>query len=81
MSLHESKKQQLLNWLQAKGVRDDCPACGATGRHPGDIVAPPTTPDGGGTVVGGPNFPLVQVICQNCGYVMHFATTSIQMPT
>ena len=28
-------------------------------------------------MLGGPNFPLVQIVCENCSYVMHFASTSI----
>jgi hypothetical protein len=43
----------------------------------GDIIAPPAAPGGGGTAVGGPSFPLVQIVCKNCSYVMQFASTPI----
>lgn len=49
----------------------------APGWEAGDIVAPPATPEGGGTVIGGPSFPLVQIICPNCAYVMHFASPRV----
>jgi hypothetical protein len=29
------------------------------------------------TAVGGPSFPLVQIVCKNCSYVMQFASTPI----
>lgn len=80
MTLGKAKQEQFIAWLQSKGVRSDCPACGASDRQPGDIVAPPSTPAGGGTVVGGPNYPLVQLVCRNCGYVMHFASTVMDVP-
>lgn len=80
MTLDKSKQDRFLAWLDSKGVRRDCPACGSIERHAGDIVAPPSAPTGGGTVVGGPNYPLVQLVCSNCGYVMHFASTKMAVP-
>jgi hypothetical protein len=77
MPISDSQKEQLFEWLKAKGVRQDCPACGSASRRVGDIIATPSAPAGGGTVVGGPNFRVVQVICTQCAFVMHFATTPI----
>lgn len=77
MPISQSQHKQLFQWLQSKGVREDCPACGSNDRTSGDVIAPPATPEGGGTVVGGPHFPLVQVLCEHCGFVMHFATPTV----
>jgi hypothetical protein len=77
MPINETQQEKLFEWLSEKGVRDTCPACGCEARRVGDIIAPPPMPHGGGTVVGGPSFPLVQVICENCSFVMHFASTPI----
>jgi hypothetical protein len=59
MPIEKPQQRELFARLRAKGVRENCPACGATSWMAGDIVAPPPTPDGGGTVVGGPSFTLV----------------------
>jgi hypothetical protein len=77
MTIDVPQQKTLYEWLSAKGVREDCPACGSYERMVGDIVAPPAAPGGGGTSVGGPSFLLAQVICRNCGFVMHFASTLI----
>ncbi len=77
MPIDASQHEQLLDWLRAKGVRQDCLACGTSAWDPGDIIAPPAAPSGGGTVIGGPSFALVQLVCRNCAYVMHFACTPI----
>jgi hypothetical protein len=77
MPIDKSQQEELFAQLRANGVREDCPACGSLLRRVGDIVAPPATPDGGGTVLGGPSFPLVQLICEQCSYVMHFAATPL----
>ena len=77
MPITAAQQETLFRWLRAKGVREDCLACGRNIWKGGDVIAPPTAPGGGGTVVGGPNFPLVQIVCGNCGYVMHFDCTSI----
>jgi predicted nucleic-acid-binding Zn-ribbon protein len=77
MPISLTQQQELSHWLRGKGVREDCPACGAKSRTVGDIIAPPSASGGGGTAAAGPSFPLVQIVCKNCSYVMHFAGTPI----
>ena len=77
MPLDASQQKLLFQWLRAKGVCQQCPACGASSWMVGDIVVPPAAPGGGGTTVGGPSYPLAQMICENCGHVRHFASTLI----
>ena len=77
MTLATKQEHDVLAWLKKQGVRGDCVACGHEGWEVGDIIAPPATPHGGGTVIGGPTFPMVQVFCAKCGYVMHFNSTLI----
>ncbi len=81
MPLDDERRARLESWLQEKGVRRDCIACGSETWRVGDVVAPPPTPSGGGTVVGGPSFPLAQIICEHCGFVMHFSTVTAGIAT
>jgi hypothetical protein len=77
MPISGPQQEKLSEWLRTKGVRRECPACGAGKLAPGDVIAPPAAPGGGGTVIGGPSFPLVQLVCENCAHVIHFACTPI----
>ncbi len=80
MTLGTKQEHDVLDWLEQHGVRRDCVACGHEGRAVGDIIASPSTPHGGGTALRGPSFPLVQVFCEKCGYVMHFNSSRIGLP-
>ncbi len=77
MPLSPEQQETLFRWLREKGVRKECPACGHQTWKAGDIIAPASAPGGGGTAVGGPTYSLVQLVCQHCSFVMHFATTPI----
>lgn len=69
----DQSSQAFTNWLTERGVRNECPACDGNDWIIRDD-APPATPDGGGTTLGGPSFPLILRVCKSCAYVMHFAT-------
>ena len=77
MTLQMQKESAVRAWIAKKKIRLDCVACGHQGWEVGDVIAPPAAPQGGGTVLGGPSFGLVQIFCQNCGYVMHFNASLI----
>jgi hypothetical protein len=81
MPMSPLQQEELFQWLRDKGVREDCPACSAKSWTVGDIVAPLSALSGGGTALGGTSFPLVQIVCKNCSYVMHFAGTPIGIDT
>jgi len=72
MALTDDQRRQFQQWLNEKGVKTNCPACGARRWATGDIVAPPVRV-GRKLKVGGDHVPLVQLICGHCGHVMHFA--------
>jgi predicted RNA-binding Zn-ribbon protein involved in translation (DUF1610 family) len=77
MPLDPTQQQKLTGWMAQKGVRPECPACGAAaGWAPGDIVAEMQIKPSG-LHIGEPVTPLVQVVCNNCGHVMLFAAEPI----
>ena len=66
------QQQKVQSWLQDKNVSGTCSVCKTqTNWSIGEIVASPTL-SGKGMSLGGPTVPMVQVVCGNCGYVMHF---------
>ena len=77
MSTHQISKEHVENWIAEKIVKLECGACRKTEFSVGDIVAAPSTRDGGGTVIGGPAFPTVQVICNHCAHVMLCSTVDM----
>jgi hypothetical protein len=78
MPLDATQQQKLNTWMQGKGVRNNCPACGTRNWVGGEIInAPILVPGGGIAIGGGPSIPMIQVICDNCAYVMLFAAVPI----
>lgn len=79
MGLDQAQQGRLNIWMQTKGVKPQCPACGNLGSWtPGDVIAPPVmTP---GTVTfGGPSVPMVQLICGKYAYILHFAAVPMEL--
>ena len=72
MPLNEAQKQRLTDWMQAKAVQAPCPACAADQWAPGDLVAESGVDAKGNIRFSGGLVLLVQVVCGNCGCVMHF---------
>ena len=74
MSLSPEQKEKVALWLIAKGV-GPCPACGSKPLDIGDeFVASANLSPGGKLQAGGQIIPMVQVLCKNCGCVLHFGT-------
>lgn len=80
MALTEAQQQQLRNWLDSKGAKPGCSVCGHTKWDAGDITnapvfrpheSPPSTL----------SIPEVQVVCANCGYIMHFSAAQVGLLT
>ena len=76
MPLSQDQVNRAQSWLNAKGVRAECHACGRNNWAVGDIVAAPTY-SAGGIAIGGPSVPMLQVICANCAYVRLFAAVPV----
>lgn len=73
MALSTGQHQKLVDWLTEKGVKPECPACGAYQSFvPLDVVAAPVR-TAGGLNVGDRMTPMVQMVCSHCAHVMLFA--------
>ena len=77
MPLDQNQLNQLSAWTNSKGVNANCPACGRNNWSTGDIVTSPVFTKGGGISIGGPQIPMVQLICGNCAHVRLFAAVPI----
>jgi predicted nucleic-acid-binding Zn-ribbon protein len=76
MSLNQQQEQLVRDWLQAKQVVKQCPACQAEEWVILEIVEAPVRwpPE---LHSGGPDFSLVPRGCRNCGYIMFFSATKM----
>lgn len=77
MPIDETQQRKLETWIHQKCGELKCVACESKEWKPGDVLVPPSAPEGGGTIVGGPSFPMVQLICENCGNVLLFSTLTV----
>ena len=77
MALTDKQKKTIHKNLEQKS-RGICPICGQNAWSIQDeIVSTTTASIGGGMAVGGPFVPMVQVICNNCGFVAHHAIATL----
>lgn len=72
MPLDQAQAAKVQAWIKAKAPTFRYPACGSTNFTVGDIVSAPVR-TAGGVALGGPDVPMVQVICNNCVHVTLFA--------
>lgn len=77
MALTDRQKATVTQNLQSR-IKGPCPMCGQQQWTIGDeIVAATTTSLGGGMAIGGPMVPMIQVICNTCGFVAHHAVGAL----
>ena len=57
--------RKIRSWMRSKNVNPRCPACGGTSWAPDDIVSAPVY-SLGGIAIGGPTYPMVQLVCHPC---------------
>lgn len=77
MTFTEQKKKEVMRQLKGK-MTSGCPMCDHRSWTIGDeLVAAPATSLEGGIAIGGPFVPMVQVICQRCGFVSHHAAGAL----
>ena len=76
MPLNETQKKKFERWLNSKMTSQQCVVCSANQWQTGEIVMAPTF-SGGGIHLGGPGVPMIQLLCTNCGQVVHFAAKAI----
>jgi len=71
MMLSHEQVHKLEQWWDSRGVDRKCSMCGNGQWEAGEIISG-TDVSGQGNVL-----PMVQVVCQNCRYVMMFAAMPI----
>ncbi len=73
MALTERQKQTVLGALKER-IRGGCPMClQANWTIHNEVVSTMTASLGGDTTIGGGFVPMIQIICNNCGFVSHHA--------
>ena len=69
----KEKREQALKHLDATWKNKQCECCQKKNWTLGaDIVTPTVLSTGGGVVIGGPQYPAIMVICNNCGNTKFF---------
>jgi hypothetical protein len=58
---------KLVKFLEERWGQVPCPMCHHTEWSVGDIITQLTQYAGGALVAGGPVYPLIPVVCRNCG--------------
>lgn len=72
MPLDQEQQNKVNSWMTQKGVNPSCPACRRMGQWSlGDIIVSPPM-EGGNINFSGSLIPMVQLICNNCGFIMLF---------
>ena len=74
MALTDRQKSTVLANLQSKS-KGICPWCAGRSWTMGDnvVVAMAAELPGGTLGIGGPFIPMIQVVCNSCGFVSHHA--------
>lgn len=69
LKLTQDQRNQIANTLTEKGARHACPACGTNQWLVGEHILRGDIFSSGTVLLGGPSYPLVFVVCQNCFFV------------
>lgn len=75
--LDSSEVKRVRKWLQDRSIELKCPICGSANWSPGTVVVPTKYSEDAVLVVGGVEYPMLQLICNDCGYVMLFSARPI----
>lgn len=78
MSLTDRQRRTIMESLQSKGVRLQCPMCGNNNwTLADDLVIGTAFTLGGGMALGGAHIPMCQLVCNTCGFVSHHAVGAL----
>ena len=72
MPLDKDQESTAKRWMEDKGVSPRCSCCGEDRWELGEIISGAMYVEGG-AALGGPNVPMLQYVCANCGCVRLFA--------
>lgn len=76
MPLDAAQQQKVSQWMNSKGVLG-CPACSGVQLTVNEMISGAMVDAKGNQQIGGQHTPMVQVVCNNCMYVMLFAAVPI----
>ncbi len=72
--LSKADREKIVSWLKKKQRNSSCPVCGTNHWTVGDhlihgfVASLPGVP----VMLGGQNYPMAMVVCDNCLYTRHF---------
>lgn len=72
MSLRDHEITRIGEWLERKGVKGSCPACGGRDWGLTDIIGLPVLDDAA-KAAGDEYVPAAAAVCGNCGFIMPFS--------
>lgn len=71
--LSKADRSKIVDWLNTRQKFGDCPVCGTNhwtvGGH---LLHGQALGANGGIIIGGSNYPMAFVVCDNCAYVRQF---------
>ena len=71
-ALTRQQKDLVSDWLNPRWLTKKCPVCSHNNWVIADHLVHGLTYSGGGVTIGGPLYPLVLLICQNCAHTLVF---------
>lgn len=73
--------RRLAAWFDSKHILLVCPICRANSWGTFGHIVAPNVYSSTGMVVGGISYPLMNVVCQNCGSVQSFSAVMLGLAT
>jgi len=77
MALSEKQLAKLNQHFKGKNIPVQCPLCHSNQLSTGDICISPILKNNNINLGGGPVVPMIQLICNNCGNIMHIAAVPV----
>ena len=75
--LDSAEKGKVRKWFSGLDIELQCSICGSPNWSPGTVVVPMKYSETAALVVGGVEYPMLQLICDDCGHVMLFSARPI----
>jgi predicted nucleic-acid-binding Zn-ribbon protein len=75
--LNSAEKEKVHEWFAGLRIEPQCPICGNKRLDPAAVIVPTKYDPEAALVFGGKEWPMIQVICDKCGYVLTFSARAI----